>query len=83
VGLPHCPQRAVIIAYVLQAAASFACRLIHHERAQRKLQLRHIARELELATLTQRLRDRNMKHERPDYVLDNRNDPVTGDSIEH
>lgn len=75
---PHGAQGAVLVADAVPVAAALALRLVRHERAQRELELRHVARELELPGLAQRLRDRGVQHEGRDHVLHDRDRPGRG-----
>lgn len=75
--LPHSPQRPVIISNTVQDTTAFTLLVLHHKRAECKLKLRHVTRQLQLPALAERLRDRHMQYEGPDDEFHNGHDPCT------
>lgn len=72
---PHSSQSQVITTNIIPIRTSFTLGFIRHERTESKLQLRHIARELQFTTFPERFGYWCMQHECLDDILDNGYDP--------
>ena len=73
---PHGPQGFVFVPDAVPVDAALALDLVCHERAQRELELRHVARELEFPGLAEWFGDRRVQKECFDDIL--RNGPHPG-----
>lgn len=76
-SIPHGSKSSVVVSHGFPVGTSFTLRFwIRHERTQRKLELRHITRQLQFAHLAERFCNGRMQDKSPQNKSHQRDRPV-------